>query len=201
HRFNRQNRFGELTVSVSDETYYEIDGETYQGESGLAALDELPTFTATLAVGELQRNNNRFTYQATEVYAGSSVPGGDLDVVRGNVIARSGDQLTVRGATLMRADGSVVFRDTIDVQLDGETVVRKQLSTEEHDSGEISVGQRVLVFGSLDSAESSLAADHLRMLVTVLSSTRVDDESALVVDLQKIDGRPVSLFDFSGTGS
>ncbi|MEW8381352.1 MAG: metallophosphoesterase, partial [Candidatus Thiodiazotropha taylori] len=107
----------------------------------------------------------------------------------------------VRGATLMRADGSVVFRDTIDVQLDGETVVKKQLSTEEHDSGEISVGQRVLVFGSLDSAESSLAADHLRMLVTVLSSTRVDDESALVVDLQKIDGRPVSLFDFSGTGS
>ena len=201
HRFNRQNRFGELTVRVSDETYYEIDGETYQGESGLTALDAVPTFTATLAVGELQRVNNRFTYQATEVYAGSSVPGGELDVVRGNVISRSGDQLTVRGATLMRADGSVVFRDTIDVQLDGETVVKKQLSTEEHDSGEISVGQRVLVFGNLDGAESSLSADHLRMLVTVLSSTRVDEESALVVDLQKIDGRPVSLFDFSGTGS
>jgi hypothetical protein len=201
HRFNDQNRFGELTVNVTDETYYEIDGETYQGERGLSALDAVATFTATVAVGELQRINNRFTYQASEVYAGSSVPGGEYDVVRGNVVARNGEQLTIKGATLTRADGSVVFRDTIAIQLDAETGVKKQFSTGEHEISEISVGQRVLVFGNLEMDESSLNADHLRMLVTVISSTRVNGGDSLLVDLQKIDGRPISLFDFSGTGN
>jgi hypothetical protein len=200
HRFNRQNHFGQLTVDVSDQTYYEINGETYQGGNGLAELDALPLFTATVAVGELQQNGNRYTYQATEVYAGSSVPGSELDVVRGNVIARSGDQLTVRGATLIRKDGSAQFRDNITVQLDAETEVTKQFSTESHQIDEISVGQRVLVFGELTSDESSLSADHLRMLVTVLNSTRVSSDESLLVDLQKIDGRTVSIFDFTGTG-
>jgi hypothetical protein len=161
----------------------------------------MPTLTATVAIGNLKRINGRFMFQATEVYAGSSVAGGNLDAVKGNVIARSGDLLTVRGATLMRADGSVIFRDTINIQLDAQTVVSKQLSTETHEIGEISVGQKVMVFGSLDGGESILDAGHLRMLTTVLNSTRVGEGSELVVDLMKIDGRPVSIFDFSGTGS
>jgi hypothetical protein len=140
-------------------------------------------------------------FQATEVYGGSSVAGGDLDAVKGNVIARSGDQLTVRGATLMRADGSVIFRDTISVQLDAETMVSQQQSTEAHEISEISVGQKVMVFGNLDASEAGLDADHLRMLTTVLNSTRVGEGDDLVVDLCKIDGRPASLFDFRGTGA
>jgi hypothetical protein len=201
HRIQQQHRFGELQVNVQDETVYEIDGTTYLGEAGLVALDAMPTFTATVAIGDLNRVNGQFMFQAREVYAGSSVAGGDLDAVKGNVIARSGDLLTVRGATLMRADGSVIFRDTINIQLDAETAVSKQLSTEAHEISEISVGQKVMVFGNLDAGESSLDADHLRMLTTVLNSTRVGDGDALVVDLQRVDGHPVSIFDFSGTGA
>ncbi|MES9970621.1 MAG: DUF4382 domain-containing protein [Candidatus Thiodiazotropha sp.] len=201
HRFEHRHRFGELQVNVVDETVYEIDGASFQGEAGLVALDAMSTLTATVAIGDLQRVDGRFMFQATEVYAGSSVAGGDLDAVKGNVIARSGDQLTVRGATLMRANGSVIFRDTITIQLDAETQVSRQLSTETHEINEISVGQKVMVFGNLDTDESSLDAEHLRMLKTVLNSTRVGEGDALVVDLMKIDGRPVSLFDFSGTGS
>ncbi|PVV27636.1 MAG: hypothetical protein B6D79_01385 [gamma proteobacterium symbiont of Ctena orbiculata] len=201
HRFEHQHRFGDLQVNVLDETVYEIDGATFQGEAGLAALDAMPIFTATVAIGDLRRVNGRFMFQATEVYAGSSVAGGDLDAVKGNVIVRSGDQLTVRGATLMRADGSVIFRDTITIHLDTETMVSKQLSTGAHEISEISVGQKVMVFGNLDAGESSLDADRLRMLTTVLNSTRVGEGDALVVDLMKIDGRPVSVFDFSGTGT
>jgi hypothetical protein len=121
--------------------------------------------------------------------------------VKGNVIARSGDLLTVRGATLMRVDGSVIFCDTITIQLDAETEVSKQLSTQSHEIGEISVGQKVMVFGNLDTDESSLDADHVRMLKTVLNSNRVGEGDALVVDLMKISGHPTSLFDFSGTGT
>ncbi|PVV11757.1 MAG: hypothetical protein B6D77_06240 [gamma proteobacterium symbiont of Ctena orbiculata] len=201
HRFEHQHRFGDLQVNVLDETVYEIDGATFQGEAGLAALDAMPIFTATVAIGDLRRVNGRFMFQATEVYAGSSVAGGDLDAVKGNVIVRSGDQLTVRGATLMRTDGSVIFRDTITIHLDTETMVSKQLSTGAHEISEISVGQKVMVFGNLDAGESSLDADRLRMLTTVLNSTRVGEGDALVVDLMKIDGRPVSVFDFSGTGT
>jgi hypothetical protein len=129
------------------------------------------------------------------------VAGDNLDAIKGNVIARSADQLTVRGATLMRADGSVIFRETISVQLDAETIVSRQKSTETHEINEISVGQKVMVFGNLDAGESNLNADHLCMLTTVLNSSRVGRGDALVVDLMKIDGRPVSLFDFGGTGT
>jgi hypothetical protein len=201
HRFEHQHRFGELQVNVLDETVYEINGATYQGEAGLIALDALPSLTATVAIGDLKRIDGRFMFQATEVYGGSSVAGGDLDAVKGNVIARSADRLTVRGATLMRADGSVIFRDTISVQLDAETVVSQQQSTEAHEISEISVGQKVMVFGNLDASEAGLDADHLRMLTTVLNSTRVGEGDDLVVDLCKIDGRPASLFDFRGTGA
>lgn len=205
HRLINERRFGTLTVNSHDETVYEIDGVVYKGGTGLRALDAMPAFTATVVLGELRFNPRRF--EAREVYAGSSVPGGTLDVVRGNVVARSGDELTVRGATLLRTDGSVIFRNTLQVVLSDETQVTQQLSTEAHTTDEISVGQRISVFGELDQSAASLAAERVRMQLTVLRGSRVEvvalspTDEPLVVDLQSIDLRPISLFDFSGTGA
>lgn len=205
HRFANDRRFGSLTVNSHDETVYEIDGVAYTGSEGLRALDAMPAFTATVILGDLRFNPRRF--EAREVYAGTSVPGGGLDAVSGNVVARSGNDLTVRGATLIRSDGSVIFRDTLTVQLSDQTLVTRQLSANAHTTDEISVGQNISVFGELNLPAGSMTADLARMQMSVLRGTRVgvvtipEVAEPLVVDLQSIDLRPVSQFDFSGTGT
>ena len=194
-------RFGTLEVRTDDETVYEINGEAYQGQAGLNALDDLQTLAAVIVIGDLRFNPIRF--EARQVYAGSSVPGGELDVVTGNVISRDSNMLTVKGATLIRAGGSVVFNNTLIVQLGVDTVVRRQLSREEYSIDDISVGQRVTVFGTLNIDETELDATegyaHIQ-LTTISGLTIYTGLPWFVVDLNSIGRRRVSIFDFSGTG-
>ncbi len=210
-RHDIARHFGTITVTTTDDTVFEVDGESYQGNAGLSAMDTLPRFSATLVRGDIKLNPRRFV--AREVYAGSSVPGGSADVVTGNVIARTGDTLTVKGATLIRAGGSVIFNDEVIVYLSEETIVKRQLGMgTEYDIDDISVGQRVRIFGTLDSPLTTrlgMKAKRVQMRFTTLRGTVVGMEviqiqptpvTPFVIDLQAIDGRNVSLFDFSGTG-
>ena len=215
HRLNtdHRRRFGALHVVTNDATQFEINDESYQGQSGLVALDAQPTFTAMVVVGDLKFNPRRF--EAREVYAGSSVPGGALDVVTGNVIARSGDTLTVKGATLVRAGGSVIFNDKVTVNMGSMTRVKRQLSMgNDYNIDDVSVGQRVRVFGVLtNDLASQLEMDagvsnqgRVKMRFTTLRGTVLgvvgipEQPLPLVIDVQAIDGRRIGLFDFTGTG-
>jgi hypothetical protein len=194
--------FGTLEVSTNDDTIYEINEEGYTGQAGLSALDAMPPLTAIIVVGDLKFNPARF--EARHVYAGSSVPGGTLDVVSGNVISRTGTALTVRGATLIRSGGSVVFNDTLTVQVGLNTLVRRQLSFELYDIDDISIGQRVTIFGTLNIDETELDATegYARMHLTTLRGQALTAGPPwFVVDLNSIDRRRVSIFDFSGTGT
>lgn len=200
------NRFGKLTVITDVDTVFEIDGESYNGDDGLVALEALPAFTASIAKGSLRLNPRRFI--ASEVYAGSSVPGGDQDVVSGSVVARTGNQITVKGATLVRADGRVIFRNLVTVELADTTLVKKQLSTDAHSIDDVSVGQRVRVFGELtNSDEEPPALDAsqgmLRMLLSTARGVVVESDQGndlLTLDINALNRRPVQIYDFSGTG-
>lgn len=194
-------RFGTLKVRPNDETIYEINEELYYGLPGLTALDNMQALTAVIVIGDLKFNPARF--EARHVYAGSSVPGGLLDVVTGNVISRNSNTLEVKGATLIRSGGSVVFNNTLTVQAGLSTVVRRQLSFDEYDIDDISIGQRVTVFGTLNIDETELDATegYARMHLTTLRGSAIDAGPPwFVIDLSAIDGRRVSLFDFTGTG-
>ena len=207
HRLDHEDqRFGRLPVAVDDNTIYDINGERYQGQAGLEVLAGMSAFTATIVKGDYRILQHRFV--AGQVYAGSSVPGGTLDVVTGNVTQRVDNTLTVQGATLIRSDGTVVFNDSVIVEVAEETVVRKLLTMTDHNIADISVGQKVRVFGVLrDVAPGSpLVLDatgndnRVFMDMTVLRGFAVDTMGPMVVDLQTINFRDVSLFDFSGTG-
>ena len=201
--------YGSRSVVTTDQTRFEIDGEQFEGQDGLSAMAVLDPLTAVVAVGDLKFDPLRF--EASEVYAGSSVPGGDSDVVKGNVISREGDTLTVKGATLIRSDSSVVFNDQVTVQVGADTVVTRQLSADPFDKDDISVGQRILIFGTLtDDDPLSLAMDATagtaRMLLTTVRGTAANIDAAdplaqLTLDLQSIDHRNVEIFDFAGTGT
>jgi hypothetical protein len=196
-------KFGVLNVNTTTETVYQIDGVSYQGNAGLEKLAAMPPYTAIIVMGSLTHHPLRF--EAQEVYAGSSVPGGQQDAVWGTVIRRSADTLFIKGGTLMRADGSIVFNDTVTVQLGDNTKVSKQLSATMASITDISVGQRILAFGlaSTDSAKVTFDAGNgtVRMMLSTLHGTVVSKGSnSIVVDLQAIDGRRISIFDFTGTG-
>jgi len=207
HRLpNDDQRFGRLAVAVDDNTIYDINGDRYQGQAGLDALAGMPAFTATIAKGDYKILQRRFV--ASQVFAGSSVPGGTMDVVAGNVTKRSGNTLTVQGATLIRSDGTVVFNDSVSVEVSQDTGVRKMLSVDQHSIDEISVGQKVRVFGSLvdNGAGSSPVLDatgsdnRVFMDITVLRGFALDTNVPMTMDLQSINFRNVNLFDFTGTG-
>lgn len=196
---------GGLTVATGVTTSFEIDGTAYNAAAGLAVLAAKPAGTAVVVFGDLNVALHRF--MAQEVYAGSSVPFGVSDVVTGNVIARSGDLLTVRGATLVRADGTFTFRDTVEVQLADTTKILKQTSPlAAPTKNDISVGSRITALGSLqvggDTPRLDAGTGLVRLLVTTLhGSVNVLATGSFEISLQAINGRPVSIFNFAGTGS
>ncbi len=199
----RLGEFGTVVVHTDATTVFEIDEVNYQGAAGLAALDAKPAGTATVAIGEWRVGARHFL--ASEVLGGSSVPGGTRDVVVGSVIARSGDTLTVRGASLLRTDGTFSFHDTVTVNVGAATRVRQQaLMTAGLTKDDISVGQRIAAFGTLDGSSNALdaTAGLVRMLVSSVAGTvNATGAGALEMTVQRIDGRRISLFNFAGTGS
>ncbi|MBU6432432.1 MAG: metallophosphoesterase [Nitrospirae bacterium] len=195
--------FGSVTVHTDTNTVFEIDQVTSQGDAGLTALAAKPTGTATVAIGEWEVVTKQF--KANEVLAGSSVPGGTRDVVTGVVMARSGDQLTVRGATLVRSDGTFTFHETVTVNVGATTTVRQQaLMTTGLTKDAISVGQQLTAFGTFNVSTNTLDATTglVRLLVTSVAGTvNTTGTGSLQINVQRIQGRRIALFNFAGTGT
>ncbi|TMH77782.1 MAG: DUF4382 domain-containing protein [Betaproteobacteria bacterium] len=202
-----QGNHGRITFVTDSNTTFEIDQVNYVGSAGLTALAAKSQLTATVAIGTLNLTTRRFI--ATEVLAGSSVPFGISDVMTGNVISRSSSTtFVVKGAELVRSDGTLIFRDTVTVTVaSGTTKVIKQGTPGTFATGDISVGQRVIVFGILNAAGTTMDATNatsglVRLLVTQLNGPVNSAGSGVVaMTLARIDGRPIGLFNFSGTGT
>lgn len=207
HHLTRNHRhFGVLNVQTSDDTYYEIDGVTYKGAEGLALLADVAQYSAVAVLGDVKHHPRRF--EAKQVYAGSGVPGGSLDVIRGSVVARAGDVLTVKGISFLRNSGAITFNDTVQVSIDNSTTILKALNIGTFTKDDISVGQYVTVFGLLGGAVDNKTMDaangYARMELSYLRAARVDAgmDAAyeFVLNLVRINGRDVAQYDFTGTG-
>lgn len=201
---HRDGNFGSFNAYVNDSTSYEIDGAGYTGSAGLAQLALQPQASWVVLFGNLDTATHHFV--ATEVYAGSSVPGSNQDALSGVVTARSGDQLTVRARMIVRTDGSLIFNKDVTVMLDpANTKVTRQLSKDNsYTTADISVGQRLDLLGTISENGTVLSMDtttHARMMLTFLSGNVVGMSSGLDVDLQHIEGMLPGAYDFSGTGT
>ena len=210
---HRDGDFGRVSVHTTDDTEFEINGESFFGADGLRALAAAGRGTPTVAGGTLNVADREFT--AAIVLAGSSVPGAGRDAVVGNVIARDGNILTVRGATIIPHDRRAHFHDDVLVQVGPDTKVFRD-GDRQADLGidAISVGQRVTIRGSGPDAMPAVTdasspqilfdatAGAVRMHVTHLSgivNTVVPGQ--VDITLQAIDRRRAAVFDFSGTGA
>lgn len=203
----RDGRFGNVPVHTSDDTAFEVDGEPFVGQEGLEAMANLDAGAPTVALGTLFVADREF--HAHTVFAGSSVPWADVDVVRGNVVARTGDELVVRGATLIQRSGSIIFNDDVVVTMGPNTrIIKTGHPDAQLDTSAVSVGQRIYAFGELTSENvGELALDasegRIRMVMTHLSGlvNSFEPDQQLTMALQSIDRRRVSIFDFTGTGT
>ncbi len=200
--------FGIRSVTTTDETLFNIDNIPYEGSEGLTAMEGLDSLTPVVAIGELKFDPLRF--EATEVYAGSSVPGAGMDVVSGWVTERSGDTLTVKGASLIRNRNRFTFSDHVTLIVGDETVVTRQTSSDAYYKDDISVGQHITAFGSMSVADTEdlvidASSGYVRMMLTTVRGTvnSVDEDdpvAQLDIDLQSIGKYRAGIFDFTGTG-
>ncbi|MFM2289013.1 MAG: hypothetical protein RL684_2156 [Pseudomonadota bacterium] len=198
---------GQVTVHVSDTTSYEIDGTAYTGAAGLAQLAMEPVGTITAAFGTIDTATLAFT--ANRVLAGTSVESATSDRVQGVVTARNGDTLTVRGGTIELRDHSFRFlRGNVTVTVATGTKVVEAGDASAHAIGDISVGQRITAIGnatvdaSTGTATLDASAGRVRLEVTSMWGLVTGSvASPLTLQLQAIEGRDPSHFDFSGTGA
>ncbi len=205
---------GQLVIHTTSFTRFEINGRVFTGTDGLNQLASLTDHPVTIAFGTIDAGNGNFTAQ--RVLAGTSAQDLRRDYLSGNVLSRSGNTLTVVGTSFERrdrngngADGDHdrFERGPVTVTVGPNTLVtRDGQANGTMGIGDISVGQRIEVFGDLTRdgeghASIDATAGRVRLNYTHLFG-RVDANlgGALVLKLASIDGRDPSRFDFTGTG-
>jgi Domain of unknown function (DUF4382) len=204
--YNSSGTSGQFTVTTSPTTTYSINGTAYTGAAGLTQLASLATGTVTAAYGTWDTTSQTFT--ASNVLAGSSVAGTSLDSVEGTVVARTGDTLTLADDLLYHAGQfGIRFDRQVTVTVGSGTTVTEAAASGAFSIEDISVGQHMQVFGTLgtdsqgnptlDATAGSAQLALTSLLGTVISSTG----NLVTLNLQSLDGRPASSFDFAGTGS
>jgi hypothetical protein len=196
---------GQVTVGVGMATTYQVNGMALVGAAGLAALAALPANTMVAAFGTVQTDTQAFT--ATAVLAGTSLENPDKDQVSGTVISRNANTLTLRRATMWMRDGDFESENhDVTVTVAAGTAVTEEGATGTFTIADISVGQHIDAFGMASSTSTSNTLDatagSVRLdltpawgVVTALAS------GSLTLNLQSLDGLPVSAFNFAGTGT
>ncbi len=201
---DRAGDFGRVQVHVTDLTEFEVNGDAFIGVEGLRALNAAGRGTLTVAQGTLNVVEREFT--ASIVLAGDSVPGSDVDAVKGSVISRTGNELVVRGGTVILNDERAFFRDDITVTVGPDTKVFKTTFDGQLTIEAISIGQNVTIRGDVTRRDDAglhmdATAGVVRMNVTHLSGIiNTVMPGQIDIQLHAIDRRRAQVFDFSGTG-
>lgn len=199
---------GVVTVMTDAATTFEIGEESLTGAAGLELLATLDPGTLTIAFGTLTLADKQFVAEA--VYARGSVPGAEVDAVHGNVVARDGNRLTVRGGLTVPRNDRAHLKRTVVVEVGaGTTVLKARDPATALDIDAISVGQRIVAFGTLvepTAADAPWTLDatngRVRLLVTRLyGSVNAVSSGRLELALRAIDRLGVAMFDFAGTGA
>lgn len=201
------NSAGQFTVNTTSTTTYAINGTSYTGSAGLTALAAVSAGTLTVAYGSWNQSTEAFT--ATQVLAGSSVGGNSgLSSVEATVLARSGTTLTLANNLILRPNlGGVAFAPQITATIGSGTTVTEQGQSGPFTIADISVGQQLLLSGTLSgSTGSSLALDatggSAQLQPTgLLGTVTATGSNVVTVNLLSLGGYSPASLNFAGTGT
>jgi hypothetical protein len=201
---------GAVTVNTGAQTYFNINGVVYTGAAGLSAMAGLSQNIPIAAYGTLD-NLSTITpsFNATTIYAGSSLESPLSEYVSGVVASRSGNTLQVLGATYRSPTGSVLFLSSLPVVLGSGTLVTEDgVAAQGLSSTSVSVGQQITVAGQAHLNASTGAITELDATggLVRLASTRLWGtlnsaiKGSASLDLLSIGSFASSAFNFAGTG-
>jgi hypothetical protein len=213
---------GAVYVTPTADAYWNINGTSYTGAAGQAALASQPVGIVVVAYGpvtglagpgiETQTNP---TMSATEIYVGTAQENG-LSYVQGNVSARSGNILTLQGVSAFLYNGTFLYYNGAIVTLGGSIPV-SQDGTDNNSltTQAISVGQKVYVSGTdtdpstgdplvdannnllVDATAGSVRLQHTRIWGSLLSAA----PPTANLDVLSFGIWVPSDFNFTGTGT
>jgi len=200
---------GALIVNTNAQTYYNINGVTYTGAAGLAAVGTLMESTALAVYGTLDNLSTITpTFNATAVYGGTSLESELAEYITGTVASRSGNSLDLRGGTFLTPEGEILYYSDSTVLLDDTTIVSEDGNPVGGLSiNSISVGQQINVSGqgALNTSNQLIvdaSGAQVRLQPTQLWGT-LNSASATSASLDVVtlgNYNPAGL-DFSGTGT
>jgi len=159
------NPFGAMTIEPTDQTYYNINGVSYTGSAGLAALAAIQNTYSNFQVQVYGNGPGAGTpfsslstitpsFVPTAVYAGTSVESTIQDHVVGVVGGISGNTVNVLGAEFIWRFGGnsaygtgIAFYDTFPVTVSSTTTVSQDGVNTSLNLSSLSVGQAIDVSG------------------------------------------------------
>jgi hypothetical protein len=157
------NPFGALTVNVNENTYYNVNGVAYVGSAGLNALNALQDTYADLQVGVYSAagsdpfgnfNNITPSFNATQVYVGSSLESTIEDAITGIVTGIDLPNITVMDAALVTRLGLYYYQQAATVTVGSATIWSQDGVNSAPTQASLGIGQVITVQGqaSLDSS-------------------------------------------------
>jgi hypothetical protein len=211
--------YGALHVSTDASTYYNLDGVTYAGAAGLAAVAKLRQNVQIGVVGgpTAIKDLTGITpvFAATAVYAGTSLESLIAERISGVVAGRVGDTLSLRNASVVTRAGGVFFAASATATLGTSTIVSQDgvVPASPLDKQAVSVGQHIEISGNvpLDSAGTPVSPVTLDATVT-LAQVRLQPTTlwgsvnsvaagSLSASLLSLDNLEATQFSFAGTGT
>jgi hypothetical protein len=221
--YDEVNNLGTLTVFTSPSTIYTLNGTSYLGNSGLTALSQLSAGTTVAAAyTTFQPTFNPANsapagkFNTVYVVAGSTLEDVYTEGISGDVIARDGNTLTLHSSTLILNTADTFSYETADTNLllgTGTIVTADDNPTLTGlNYNSVAVGQHITARGLYSiPASGIITMDSTGTTATNTGSVRLQStqlwgplvsstNDSLVMDLQAINGWPVSLYNFSGNG-
>ncbi len=221
------NTAGALTIDTGASTYFDINGTPYVGSAGLSTMaaesasSQINGNTTIVAYGTLgSLSGITPTFNATQVYVGTSVTTPGAMEARGLVTARSGDSLTLRGVNYQCQQGAsgnlppFTHFETATVNVGSSTKVTEDGAAASGLSIQsVSVGQQVHVTGagsvSCPGTTNSTAAltldatsGEVRLQPTTLWGTLNSGAvGSATLNLLQIGLYPLSMYPYTFTGT
>lgn len=221
--YDQVSALGALVVNTNPQTYYNINGVAYTGAAGLAQVTQLQVDSPIAAYGTLDNLSTITpTFNATSVYAGTSLESDLAEYVSGVVSVRTGSTIYVTGATYLpppvftyppivnSTAVSQAFYPDVPVNLGPNTIVSEDgVNVAALTPAAISVGQQVTVYGqatvdpvtgqplSLDASLGQVRLGSSPVWGT-LNSASPGNAS---LDVLSFDSFPPEQFNFTDTGT
>ncbi len=197
---------GTVIVNINAQTYFNINGAVYTGSAGLAVLAQQQQNLPLAVYGTLDNLSGITpTFNATQVYFGTSQESQLAYYLTGTVTARSSNGITLRAADFVTPLGVTSYIDSVPVTLGpGTAVYEDGIATPGLTIADVSVGQQITVTGqpTFNSAQTLTGIDatsgFVRLRPTTLWGTQNADAT---LDLLSLGRFAPSALNFAGTGA